>query len=494
METLLLFAQGLVSASTPINMLMLVVGISVGMIVGSIPGISASIGIALMLPVTLTFGLAPETALILYAGVYYGAKYGGRISAILTDNPGDISSSATRFEGYPMALAGQAGQALMLTAASSFIGGTVAILALAFTGNLFVSIGNAFGPPEYVALIMFVFILILTLSSVLFFKNLISLCIGLMMSVVGLDWGTGAFRYTSTIPELFDGIDFIIVVIGVFALSEAMLMMESVTVGRKPLAITDRVTKIWPACRRLKWSCLRASLVGLLIGILPGAGTYVANLAAYRFEKKLARKEATFGTGDPRGLIAPEAANSACACAAFIPLLALGIPGSATTAVLHGALLQMNIDPGPTLCRNHPEIIWAMIGSMCFGNLLLLVVNIKMIRCFPRLLAIPGWVLMPIIVVVSFVGVYAASGSMVSLLILVVIGFFAYALRKFHYPLAPLILGYVLGKPFEDNLRLALAISGGDFAVLLQSGVAMLLWGCILVSIVARALVQWQGE
>jgi putative tricarboxylic transport membrane protein len=497
LETVHFFWQGLITAAMPINLLMLVAGISLGMLVGAIPGISAANGIALMLPVTYTFGLAPETALILYAGIYYGAKYSGRISAILADIPGDISSFATRNDGYPLALSGYAGKALALTAASSFVGGTLAILLLTGTAAFFADIGSAFGPPEYFVLISFVFVLILTLSSTLFIKNLISLCLGLMMSVVGLDWGTGAFRYTSTIPELFDGIDFIIVVIGVFALSEAFLLMEKPGGGRKEtVPIKDQVLGLIPQYLRIKWSCLRASIIGLLIGILPGAGTYVANLAAYRFEKKLGpgKNETPFGKGNIHGLIAPEAANSACALAAFIPLMALGIPGSATTAVLHGALLQMNIDPGPTLCRSHPEIIWAMIASMYFGNLLLLLINIKLIRYFPRVLAIPGWVLMPMIVVVSFVSVYAVSESLVSLLLMVLIGIFSYGLRKFNYPLAPLVLGYVLGKPFEDNLRLALAISGGDFAVLGQNSITILLWSCILFSIVAKAVVQWRSS
>lgn len=491
MEALYPFLHGLVVAFSPINLLMLLIGITVGMIIGVIPGVSAANGIALMLPVIQTFGLAPETALILFAAVYYGAKYGGRISAILADAPGDIGSSATRLEGYPLALAGQAGRALSLTAFSSFVGGMVAIIALTIAGGSFVSLGNAFGPPEYVALIAFVFVLILTLSAADLQKSLISLCLGLMLSVVGLDWGTGVFRYTSTVPELFDGIDFIIVVLGVFTLSEAFLMMEAYGSGRKPLATTDRegsgLAEFW----RVKWSGLRASAIGVLIGILPGAGTYVANLAAYRFEKKLAGKKGIFGGGDPRGLVAPEAAKSATAFGSFIPLLALGIPGSATTAVLHGALLQMNIDPGQALCRNHPEIIWAMIGSMYLGNLLLFVANIKMIRLFPQLLAIPGWIFMPIIVVVSFVSVYAMSQSIISLLILVLIGIFAYSLRKLHYPLAPLILGYVLGKPFEDNLRLALAI-GGDVAVLLQSGVAIFLWIGVAVTVIVRIIVQYR--
>lgn len=486
--------QGAITALMPINLLMLVAGVAVGMLVGVVPGLSATNGIALMLPVTYTFGLAPETALILYAGIYYGAKYSGRISAILLDVPGDVSSLSTKFEGYPLALSGASGRSLALTAVSSFVGGTLAILMLTVTAPYFAEIGGSFEPSEYVGLIAFAFVLILTLSSTLLIKNLISLCLGVMLSVVGLDWGTGAFRYTSTIPELFDGIDFIIVVIGVFALSEAFLMMEKKDSGRVPPAINDTLAGLASQCWRLRWSCLRASAIGLLIGILPGAGTYVANLAAYRFEKRMrAKGDTAFGTGNYHGLIAPEAANSACALGAFLPLMALGIPGSATTAVLHGALLEMNLDPGAALCRAHPEIIWAMIVSMYLGNLLLLLVNVKMIRFFPGFLAIPGWVTMPTIIVVSFVSVYTVSQSMVSLLIMVIIGIFSYLLRRFSYPLAPLILGYVLGKPFEDNLRLSLAIHGGDYTALLQSPTAFFLWSCVIVAIAVKAVIQRQG-
>lgn len=493
METVHAFVQGLVVVALPVNLLLLVIGITVGMIIGTIPGISAASGIALLLPLTHTFGLAPESALILYAGVYYGSKYAGRIPAILLDIPGDVSSLATRFDGYSLAKAGQAGRALALTAVSSFVGGTLAIVVLILIGGLFAEVGNIFGPTEYVALIMFVFVLVLTLSAAPLLRTLTSLCLGLMMSVVGLDWATGVFRYTSTIPELYDGIDFIIVVIGVFTLSEAFLLVEQAVVDRKSPAVM-KYHGLLAECLRLKWSFFRSSLVGTLIGLLPGAGTYVANLAAYRFEKKVARDKELFGKGDPRGLIGPEAANSACAFGAFFPLMALGIPGSATTAVLHGTLLLMNVDPGPDFCRNHPEIIWALIASMALGNILLLAANIKLARFFPKLLAVPGWVVMPLIVVVSFVSVYTVSPSMVSLLLMVIIGFFAYGLRKFHYPLAPLILGYVLGKPFEDNFRLALAISGGDGWVLLQSSTAVILWMCILLGILIKTAVIRKGR
>ncbi|OGR19564.1 MAG: hypothetical protein A2X81_15750 [Desulfobacterales bacterium GWB2_56_26] len=281
--------------------------------------------------------------------------------------------------------------------------------------------------------------------------------------------------------------------IGVFTLSEAFLLVEQAVVDRKAPAVM-KYHGLLAECLRLKWSLFRSSLIGTLIGLLPGAGTYVANLAAYRFEKKVARDRELFGKGDPRGLISPEAANSACAFGAFFPLMALGIPGSATTAVLHGTLLLMNVDPGPDFCRNHPEIIWALIASMALGNILLLVANIKLAQFFSKLLAVPGWVVMPMIVVVSFVSVYTVSPSMISLLLMVIIGFFAYGLRKFHYPLAPLILGYVLGKPFEDNFRLALAISGGDGWVLLQSGTAFTLWMCILLGVLIKMAVIRKGR
>lgn len=479
--------EGLSIATAPVNLLFLVAGVMLGMFFGTIPGISAANGIALMLPVVYTFGLHPETMLILFAGIYYGAKYGGRISAIMQNVPGDVSSLATRADGYPLALAGKGGIALVLTAFSSFFGGLLAILLLGLGAPFFADIGSSCGPPEYVALIVFAFVLVLILSRTLFLKNLTSLCLGLMFSVVGLDWGTGAFRYTSGIPELYDGIDFIIVVIGVFALSESFQMMESPKQDQKALSATSSGHSLLPHFLQVKWSCLRASIVGVLIGILPGAGTFVANLTAYRFEKKFGRSTGTpFGSGNMHGLIAPEAANSACALGSFLPLLALGIPGSATTAVLHGALLQVNVDPGAALCRNHPEFIWALIISMFFGNILLLAVNVKMIRFFPRLLAIPSWVLMPMIVVVSFVSVYAVSQSIVSLLIMVIIGLLAYYLRKFHYPLGPLILGYVLGKPFEDNVRLTLAISGGDSSAFLHSPVAVVLGCGVVVAILLK--------
>lgn len=493
MEILYWLTQGFAVAAEPVNLLILICGITMGMIVGSIPGISAASGIALLLPVTHTFGFSAETVIILFAGVYYGAKYGGRISAILAEVPGDVSSYATRFDGYPLALSGKAGKALILTAVGSFIGTFTALLLFIVIGPYFADIGNFFGPPEYVALITFVFVLVLLLASTRFIKNLISLCLGLMMSVVGVDWATGVFRYTSSVPELFDGIDFVIVIIGIFAISEMLLLLEKTEIKTQIVSVSDKVARILPECWRLKYAYMRASLIGALIGLLPGSGTFVANFAAYRLEKRIGGED-SFGSGNLRGLIAPEAANSACAIGSFIPLLALGIPGSATTAVVHGALHHINIEVGPMLYRSQPELIWALIASMFLGNILLLAANILLLRVFPKLLAVPTWVLIPTILVVAFVSVYAVHHSMLSLVLMVVIGFFAYGLRKFDFPLAPLVLGYVLGTPFENNLRIALAISDGSTSVLFQQPVSQLLWLGVVLVITGRIYTKWKGN
>lgn len=495
MEIISLLTDGLGAALVPINLLMLLTGIGVGMVVGLIPGLSAANGIALMLPVSHTFALSPQSALILYAGVYYGTKYTSRVSAILRNLPGDVSSRATSFDGYPLALGGGAGKALTLTAFSSFVGSCAALVLLTFVFGVMPDIGGMFGPPEYVALLALAFILIVVLSSADLPRTLSSLFIGLMMSVVGLDWGTGVFRFSANIPELYDGIDFIIVVIGVFALSEVFLMMEMDHWGKQVLPVGPSPHTSFVEVWRLKWACLRATAVGLIIGILPGAGPYVANLTAYRLEKRLQEKQSpnpVFGRGNLSGVIAPEAANSSCALAAFIPLLALGIPGSATTAVLLGALLQMNVDPGTGFIAVHREMVWALVGSMFFGNILLLALNLLLVRIFPFLLRVPGWVVMPVIVIVSFISVYTVKQSLVALTLMVAIGIFAYLLRKFRYPLAPLILGYVLGKPFEDNLRMSLSFSGGDYEALISSELAIVLWSCAVLAIILKSIVSWQ--
>jgi putative tricarboxylic transport membrane protein len=493
MEMLHWLFQGFVVAVAPANLLMLVGGITVGMLVGAIPGISAANGIALLLPVAHAFDVSAQAAVILFAGVYYGAKYSGRISAVLSEIPGDVSSYATPFDGYPLARKGQAGMALVLTAVSSFAGTLTAVILLIFIGRYFADIGNYFGPPEYAVLIAFVFVLVLLLSSTRFIKNLVSLCLGLMMSVVGVDWATGVFRYTATLPELFDGIDFIIAIIGIFAISEMLLLLEKRLTKKDIITVEDKSGNILPQCWSLKFAYLRASMVGALIGLLPGSGTYVANFAAYRLEKKIGGGPA-FGSGNLRGLIAPEAANSACAIGSFVPLLALGIPGSATTAVIHGALHHLNIDAGPMLCMSQPVLIWALIASMFLGNILLLVANTLLIRFFPKLLAVPAWVLIPMILVVAFVSVYAVNQSMISLVLMVVIGLFVYGLRKFSFPLAPLVLGFVLGTPFENNLRIALAIGNGSVAVFFQHSISLLIWLGVVLAIAGKIGFQWKKQ
>ena len=482
--------DGILSACLPINLLAMASGLMVGLLTGIIPGISAANGIALLIPVSHAFNFSPVTALILYSGVYYGSKYGGRISSILIDTPGDVSSVSTRRDGYPLALSGQGRKALEATALSSFFASIAAIVVLAAITPFFRQVGNKFGPGEYVALISFVFSLMLLLSAMNTSKTLISLFLGLVLSTVGLDWATGALRFTFNVPELFDGIDFIVVVIGVFALSEAFMMMSSKSELKIPCEVGEKKDFILADGWKHRWTFVRSAVIGCFIGILPGTGSFVANIAAYRIERRIASDKKQFGRGDIRGIIAPEAANSASAIGSFVPLLALGIPGSATTAVLLGALLMMNVNPGEAGFHNHPGLVWALICSMFLGNWVLLFINLKFIRFFPKLLLTPKWILMPIIVVVSFVSVYAVQSSFVSLILMLCIGLLAYGMRVYRYPLAPLVLGYVLGKPVEDNFRIALSISGGDYAVFMSGWTCLLLWIAVLGIIFAILIMK----
>ena len=361
---------------------------------------------------------------------------------------------------------------------------------MALLAPFFTEVGNKFGPAEYVALIVFVFTLILLLSATDTNKTLTSLFLGLAIATVGLDWATGALRFTFNVPELFDGIDFMVVVIGVFALSEAFMMMGSSSELKKPCQIGKEKAFTLADCWAHRWTFIRSTVIGFFIGILPGTGSYVANIAAYRVERKVTSDKEPHDQGALKRVIAPEAANSSSAIGSFVPLLALGIPGSATTAVLFGALLMLNINPSQAYYHSHPGLVWALICSMLAGNCLLLLINIKFIRLFPKLLLTPRWVLMPFIIVVSFVSVYAVQNSFVSLTLMLCIGVLAYGMRVYRYPLAPLVLGYVLGKPVEDNFRIALSISGGDYSIFLNGWICQSLWAAVLGTVLVKIILN----
>jgi putative tricarboxylic transport membrane protein len=321
-------------------------------------------------------------------------------------------------------------------------------------------------------------------------KSLIGTSLGLMLAVVGVDSTTGVLRYTFGEPELYDGVEFLTVVVGLFAISEILLLLEHSHAGKTKIASVGRVMVSMRELMMCKWTILRATVIGFIIGVLPGTGASVASAVSYSTEKRLVDKEGTFGKGDFRGLAAPEAANNASIGGAMVPMLTLGIPGSGTTAILLGALMLFNINPGPLLFEQQPALVWGVIASLYVSCLALLVMNLPMVKIFTKVLQMPDWALVPGIVVLSFLGVFSANGSTFSLAVMIILGVFAYILRKLHYPMAPVILGFVLGELMEDNLRRALSISGGEIGILFQSPISKFLWVLSLLIVFAPMLIN----
>lgn len=490
MESFANLGHGFMVALQPVNLVLATFGCFTGTILGLLPGLGPINGVAILLPLAFAMQLPAGSALILLASVYMGCEYGGRISAILLNVPGDASAIMTTVDGYPMAQGGHAGVALSISAVSSFIGSTVSTLGIALFAPLLAGWALDFGPAEYFALIAFA---IATLGGMLGdkpVKALLGAFMGMSLAMIGIDSGTGVYRLTFGNVHLSDGIQFIVVVIGFFAVSEILVMLENTHKGQGAVRFTGRLLFSFADFRRSWAAMVRSSLMGFGIGTLPGAGATVASAVAYATEKHISDQDKTFGKGDVRGVAAPEAANNASACGSFIPLLTLGIPGSGTTAVMLGALTLYNITPGPLLFQNEPDVVWGLIAALFIANLLLLVMNIPMIRLFIRMLSIPNAQLVPIIAAISFVGVYGIHSSGFDLILMVILGVFGYVLRKLDFPLAPVILGFVLAEMMEQNLRRALAISNGDVTILFSSPISITLW--ILAVLVLIVPISWR--
>lgn len=480
-------------AFSGINLLVAALGSFIGTIVGVLPGLGPINGVAMLIPIAFAMQLPPETALILLAAVYVGAEYGGRITSILINVPGEAAAVMTTLDGYPLARQGLASVALSLSAWSSFIGSTIAIFGILLLAPLLAKWAIAFGPAEYFVLMVFAFCALTSLLGEQPVKGILAAMIGLAIATVGVDANSGVYRYTFDLPNLADGIDFVVVVIGLFAVSEMLQMLENLLSG-----ISIDVPKSERKLFNLKemaftwWSTVRAGFLGFFIGILPGAGASVASAVAYANEKKLIESkdpDAKFGKGDMRGLAAPESANNSAATGSFIPMLALGVPGSGTTAVMMGALTLYNITPGPVLFDTQPQLVWGLIASLFIANVMLLLMNIPMVRVFASMLSIPSWLLVPGILSISFIGVYAINATTFDLMLVVGIGVIGYFLRKMNVPMAPLVLGVVLGDMMEQNLRRALSITNGEISILFESPISISLWvAAILVGVVPPLL------
>ncbi|MXQ14372.1 tripartite tricarboxylate transporter permease [Microvirga makkahensis] len=481
-------------ALSPMNIVIGFVGCFLGTMIGALPAIGPINGIALLLPIAYTMGLPAESTMILLAGIYSGAEYGGRISSILLNVPGDAGAVMTALDGNPLARQGRAGEALMISGLSSFVGGILGVVGLTFFAPLLSGLAVGFGPAEYFVLMIFAFVTLGSMVGSQPVKTLIGCVIGLMLATVGLDATSGAYRFTFDEPELGDGIEFVVLVIGLFSISEAMLMLEHQASGGSVIRIAGRTFARWADIVRCTGATLRGSVIGFVVGVLPGTGASVASAVSYTTEKRISDRDGTFGKGDVRGLAAPEAANNATAAGAFVPMLTLGVPGSGTTAVMLGALMLYNIQPGPQLFAERPELVGGLIASLYIGNVLLLIMNLPLVSLFSRVLTLPNWILVPGILVLSIVGVYSTHASMLSILMMLGIGVVGWLLRKLGFDMAPIILGFVLGRVMEVNLRNALAISGGDLSILFQSSISIVLWIMAAAVAVLPFVLSWRAR
>ncbi|MEM7567458.1 MAG: tripartite tricarboxylate transporter permease [Pseudomonadota bacterium] len=471
--------SGLSTAAQPTNLLMVMVGCFVGTFIGMLPGLGPISAIALMIPIT--YGFDPSTGLILLAGVYYGAIFGGSTSSILINAPGVAGTVATAFDGYPMARRGEAGKALAIAAYSSFSGGTIAAVFLLFAAPSLAAVSLSFQSTDYFAL------MVLGLTAVAAFagkgnvvKALIMTVLGLMLSTVGTDQTQGVPRFTLGMIDLIDGISFLLLAMATFALSEALMAVL------RPKSDADRQREL-DAQKNLGSMKLsraevkemvpvigRSSVLGFLVGVLPGAGATIASFLAYGTEQRLAgEKGKEFGKGSVRGLCAPETANNAACSGSFVPLLTLGIPGSGTTAIMLGALISYGVQPGPRLFLDRPEVFWSVIISMYIGNVVLLILNLPLIPYIARILAVPSTILIPFILFFSLIGVYFVSFNTFDIQLMVLFAVCAVGLRLLDFPLAPLLLGFILGGMMEENLRRALIINNESWSFLWERGLTL---------------------
>jgi len=485
MEILSGLMQGFAVALQPVNLLWCFVGVLLGTIVGIMPGLGPPATIAMLLP--LTFLMSPASAVIMLAGIYYGAKYGGSTTSILLNVPGESASVVTCLDGYQMARKGRAGAALGMAAIASFIAGTVGVLGLMLVAPPLAKIALGFSSPEYFGLMALGLAMVVLLAGRSMVKALLAMLFGLWISSVGTDPFSTAERFTFGQLELLSGVDFIVVAIGIFAIGEVLANMESVA-SAKAIAVPKGLRNLMPTLQDLKdsrFAFANGSILGFLIGVLPGAGSTIASFISYGVEKAVSRRREQFGTGVVEGVAAPEAANNSETGGALVPLLTLGIPGSATTAILLGALVLWGFKPGPLFIPENPALFWGLVASMYVGNVMLLALNLPLVPLFAQVLRTPAYVLYPVILGVSLVGVFSASGSFFDLWLLAGFGVLGYVMRKLDYPAAPLILGLVLGGAMERALRQSLMMSDGSLSILVSRPVsAVMLSLAVLILLV----------
>ena len=485
MELFANLSLGFSIALTTTTLMLAVIGCILGTMIGALPGLGPTNGVAILIPISFTLGLDATQALVLMTSVYYGAMYGGRISSILLNIPGDEPAVMTTLDGYPMAKNGRAGDALVLSGFSSFVGAFLATIGLMLLAPMLAQVAFMFGPAEYFALYLLAFCTLGGLGSNNQAKAAISVCLGLGIAMIGVDSSTGLTRFTGGNLHLFDGIDFLVAIVGLFAITEIFVFIES---HGKETAIGVKLEKISIPIKDIiftRWTVLRGSGIGFVAGLLPGAGASIGSFLAYMSEKAVVKDNSSFGKGDPRGVAAPEAGNNAAAGGALIPMLTLGIPGSGTTAVLLALLMTLNITPGPLLFTERPEVVWGLIATLLIANVMLLILNVPLVKFFTKILQVPASILLPGVTMISFVGIYSLTGSHFDLLLMIGFGVLGYFLRKFGIPSVPVILGILLGGHMEVSLRRAMVLSDGDWTYLLSSPISIGLWVAAILGFVA---------
>ncbi|MFC7330201.1 tripartite tricarboxylate transporter permease [Marinactinospora rubrisoli] len=489
MDTLTSMLDGFGVVLEPVNLLYCLIGVVIGMLVGVLPGLGPAATIAILLP--LTFGIEPVTAIIMLAGIFYGAQYGGTITSVLLRLPGEASSVVTVFDGHAMAREGRAGTALGIAAIGSFVGGTVSIVALSVVAPLVAGFALGFGPPEYTVLALLGILLVATVGNGGRVKALVAAGVGLLLATVGRDTFTGAERFTFDTLALADGLDFVPIAMGLFGLGEILHSLEE---RHRAPSGPLKVSNTWPSradLRRSSGAIGRGSVIGFVLGVLPGGGATLSSMAAYALEKRRSRTPERFGTGAVEGVAAPETANNAAATSSFIPLLTLGIPANATMAIIFGALLIQGVPPGPQLVSEEPELFWGVINSMYIGNILLLIMSIPLVGLFVRILRVRPTILAPITVLITLVGVYTVRNSIFDIGLVIAFGLLGYLMKKTGFEPGPLVLAFVLGSLLESSLRRSMLLFDGDvagFATRPISGTLLLLLIAVLLVPLVRML------
>ncbi len=489
LESLQYLIGGFSLATTSQNLAYCLIGAIVGTLIGVLPGIGPIAGIALLIPAT--FGLNPTSALIMLAGIYYGAMYGGSTTSILINVPGETASVITCIDGYQMAQQGRAGPALAISAIGSFIGGTIAIFGLTFLAPPLAEAALAFGPAEFFSLMVFGFVVLSNVTGTSLIKALMMAVVGVILGTIGLDPVTGNERFTFGSTYLLGGIEFVAVAIGVFGIGEILVNAAKPAELLEQRVLVPRFRELYPSLQDLRRSIgaiLRGTAVGFGVGLVPGPAPVIATYASYMVEKRLSKRPEEFGKGAIQGVAGPETANNSATQSAFIPLFVLGIPFGPVTAILLGALLIHGVTPGPLLISEHPQLFWAVVASMYIGNFILLLLNLPFVPLFANILRVPKKILLPLVMFICLTGMYSVNNSILDIWLMLGFGALGYLMRKWAYEGAPLLLALVLGPKMEVAFRQSLMISHGDFGVFLLRPISLIFLLATLIFLLIPAL------